>query len=116
MDRRKVNGMSRPAIDAITAARPYKSGNEPLWVVHELDIADKHHALLATLVSVTQCTVDIPGRIGHLKAPPFALPNFQEPLKNGDMFFVCKPGVENDTKIAFDVALCEPENIGREPR
>ena len=31
------------------------------------------------------------------------------------MFFICAPGVENDTKVAFDVALCEPEIIRGKP-
>lgn len=115
MDPRKVKGMSQGAIEAIEAARPYKGGNEPLWIVHELDIADKHHALLATLVSVTQITIDVNVGLRDFKAPPFAAPLFQEPLKNGDIFFVCKPGVEDDTKIAFDVALCEPEIIRGKP-
>jgi len=115
MDQRKVSGMSRAAIDAIAAAKPYKGGNEPLWVVHDLDIADKHHALLTTLVSVTQLTIDVNVGLRDFKAPPFAAPNFQEPLENGDVFFVCKPGVEDNTKIAFDVALCEPEIIRGKP-
>jgi hypothetical protein len=115
MDQRKVSGMSPAAIAAITAARPYRGGNEPLWIVHELDIADKHHALLTTLVSVTQLSIEMNVGLRNFKAPPFAAPNFQEPLKNGDVFFICKPGVEDKTKIDFDVALCEPEIIRGKP-
>ncbi|HEY2975894.1 MAG TPA: hypothetical protein VGJ48_25495 [Pyrinomonadaceae bacterium] len=115
MDARKVRGMSQGAIDAIDAAKPYKGGNEALYTLHELDIADKHHSLLATLVSVTQATIDVPGSLRDFRSPRFALPNFQEPLKDGDVFFICEPGVENDTKIAFDVGLCEPEIIKGKP-
>jgi hypothetical protein len=115
MDTRKVKGMSQAAINAIDAAKPYQGGNDPLWIVHDLDIADKHHALLATLVSVTRVTIDVQGSIRDLKAPKFALPNFQEPLKDGDEFFICEPGVEDYAKVAFDVALCEPEIIKGKP-
>jgi len=115
MDPRKVRGMSQFAINAIEAAKPYQGGDNALWVLHELDIADKHHALLATLVSVTQGTIEVPTSLRDFKAPPFAFPNFQVPLKNGDVFFICKPGVEDYTKVAFDLALCEPEIIKGKP-
>jgi hypothetical protein len=43
------------------------------------------------------------------------LPNFQGPLKDGDVFFICEPGVENYAKFSFDVALREPEIIRGKP-
>jgi|ERR1043165_827506 hypothetical protein len=117
MDTRKVSGMSQAAINAIDAAKPYQGGNEPLWIVHDLDIADKHHALLATLVSVTRCTLQLPVSPldPRFRSPAFALPNFQEPLKDGDPFFICESGVEDYAKFSFDVALCEPEIIKGRP-
>lgn len=48
--KRPVDGMADAAIDAINAAEPYKGGNDALWLLHRLDIADKHHALLTTVV------------------------------------------------------------------
>lgn len=111
MDTKKVRGMSQDAIDAIDAAKPYKGGNDKLHTLHELDIADKHHSLLATLVAVRQGTIEVNVSLRNFKAPPFALPKFQTPLKDGDVFFICEPGVENYTRIDFDVALCEPEII-----
>jgi len=39
---RKVAGMSPEAQEAIDKLRPYKGGNEPLWMIHYLDIVDKH--------------------------------------------------------------------------
>lgn len=115
MDTRKVQGMSPAAISAIDAAKPYKDGNNALYTLHELDIADKHHALLTTLVSVTQATINVPGSIRDFKAPLFALPNFQKPLKDGDVIFICEPGVEDITHVAFEVGLCEPELVEGKP-
>jgi|GEM_PF-2980764 len=111
----KVRGMSQGAIDATDAARPYKGGNEALYTLHELDIIDKHHALLPTLFAVRQATIDVNANLREFKAPPFALPNFQEPLKDGIVFFLCEPGVEDCTRIEFDVGLCEPKIIKGKP-
>jgi hypothetical protein len=115
MDARKVQGMTQGAINAIDASKPYKGGNEALYTLHELEIADKHHALLTTLIAVHQATIDVPGTIRDFKSPLFALPKFREPLKDGDVFFVCEPGVEYDTRIDFDVGLCEPDIVKGRP-
>jgi len=115
MHAQKVRGMSQGAIDVINAAKTYKGGNEPLYTLHELDIADKHHALLPTLLAVRQANIEIKASLREFKAPPFALPNFQQPLTDGTVFFVCEPGVEDYTKIEFDVGLCEPEIIKGKP-
>ena len=54
--------MAQDAIDAIDAAEPYQGGKGAgLWVLHYLDIADKHHALLTPLMNVTEATFTIPG-------------------------------------------------------
>jgi hypothetical protein len=42
---RMVAGMSPEAKQAIDNLRPYKGGNEPLWMIHHLDIIDKHRHL-----------------------------------------------------------------------
>jgi len=115
MDANKVRGMSQAARDAIDAVKPYKDGNNALYTLHELDIADKHHALLITLVAVGEASIEVNASLPNFKAPPFALPNFQTPLNDGDVFFVCGPGVENQTRIDFDIALCEPEIIKGRP-
>jgi hypothetical protein len=42
----KVQGMERKAIEAIDALKPYKGGNEPLWLLNKIDNADKHSFIL----------------------------------------------------------------------
>jgi hypothetical protein len=41
----KIQGMSPEAIQRIDATAPYKGGTDKLWVLHELDIIDKHRRL-----------------------------------------------------------------------
>lgn len=113
--------MAQAAIDAIDAARPYEGGTNELWCLHRLDIADKHHALLVTLVSVTAMVIQVPNlwwagsKIPNTAIPQFSLPNFQTPLKDGDAFFTCEPGTEDNVDFGFDVALIEPEIVRGKP-
>lgn len=53
-----VHGMSPLAIEAIRSTAPYRSGNEPLWLLHKLDILDKHRLILPALSSVGTTWVD----------------------------------------------------------
>jgi hypothetical protein len=43
---RRVQGMTREAIEAIDALKPYKGGNEALWLLRHLDNADKHNFII----------------------------------------------------------------------
>jgi hypothetical protein len=43
---RNVNGMRDDAIVAIARLKPYKGGNDTLWLLHELNRIDKHHEFL----------------------------------------------------------------------
>jgi hypothetical protein len=44
---RKIDGMRPEAIKAIDALKPYKSGNDALWLLNKLDNADKHSFILS---------------------------------------------------------------------
>jgi len=110
---RQVQGMAQTAIDAINAAKPYQSGTDELWWLHKLDIADKHHAPLLTLMRVGEADIEVPGGFWQpgFKWPDFAMPGFGTPLKDGDVFFTCELGVEDYTKVRFDVMLSDPQSI-----
>lgn len=43
---RKVQGMGPEAIKAIEDLKPYKGGNDMLWLLHELDRLDKHREII----------------------------------------------------------------------
>lgn len=44
--RRRIQGARREAIEAIDALKPYKGGNEPIWLLSRLDNTDKHSYIL----------------------------------------------------------------------
>ncbi len=43
---RKVEGIRPEAVELIDSLKPYNSGNDCLWRIHELDIVDKHRSVL----------------------------------------------------------------------
>ena len=46
--------MSKRSIDAIDGTKPYKGGTDELWILHRLDIIDKHRTLLAFGAGIPQ--------------------------------------------------------------
>lgn len=46
MKARRVQGMTREAIEAIDALYPYKGGNHALWLLRQLDNTDKHNFII----------------------------------------------------------------------
>jgi len=42
----KIKGVSARADRLIRRLKPYKSGNTPLWILHELDVLDKHQGII----------------------------------------------------------------------
>lgn len=113
---RQVRGMGQPAIDAISATQPYKGGNDALWVLHKLDIEDKHHALFVAIVSVTQMVLNVPqSQFWQGLSPSFALPNFMKPLKEGDVVLVFEPDKGNDMELTFDICIDQPKILDPKP-
>lgn len=43
---RKLIGAKQQSIDAVDAVKPYKGGNDQLWMLHQLNNIDKHRLLL----------------------------------------------------------------------
>jgi hypothetical protein len=106
---RKIKLMSQSAQDAIKATKPYRGRSNSLWLIHTMDIADKHHTLLVALIHVGQCSVKGPmyGR--------FNIPETSPPLKEGDVIFSCEPKVYENVKFTFDVTLENPKAIAGVP-
>lgn len=115
---RRVKGMAQGAIDAIDAIEPYQGGKGAgLWVIHYLDIADKHHALLTPLINVTEASFTIPGfwERGYKGVGGVSFPNFGKPLKDGDVVATREATMDNDMNITLDVAFTEPDVIEGRP-
>ncbi|OFV95671.1 MAG: hypothetical protein A3F68_12215 [Acidobacteria bacterium RIFCSPLOWO2_12_FULL_54_10] len=45
---RHVQGMAQPSIDAIDRTKPYKGGNDTLWLINRLNNIDKHRRFVVT--------------------------------------------------------------------
>jgi hypothetical protein len=50
---RRLSGIGRDFRDAIEKTAPYKGGNEGLRAIHDLDLLDKHQALVPTIAIVS---------------------------------------------------------------
>ncbi|WP_124848124.1 hypothetical protein [Acidipila sp. EB88] len=117
---------------AIDAFKPYQSGNDLLWVLHRLDIEDKHRVVSIPMIAVGTIGMHLTNEFieRELKktAPPsgwgsvepqtfwFDIP-CQPPTKVGDELVIVKWNCEGkeDIKIAFDIAISEPVTMKRWP-
>jgi hypothetical protein len=114
---RKVKGVRDSAKQKIRETEPYKDGKgHYLWVLHKLDIADKHHALLTTIHTIPNIGYTLRGSLREgYRAKRAAFPNFGEPLEVGKPFLTCIREEYDDMKITFDVSVTEPGVIERKP-
>ena len=112
----KVEGMSEVAKNAIDAAKPYSGGTDELYWLHALDIADKHHSLIVTIVALSGPNLIGPAVLrNRTYKPRFRLANLRSPLKDGEMIFTGEPGSESHLEFAFDVAFGEPKVVNGKP-
>lgn len=113
--------MRQEAIDAIDAVEPYKGGRDDLWLLHELDITDKHRLLVA--VGSHFQSVDIGPALrrsmegtfssitGITLPPMFIRPaDVLFPLNVGDELFIDQADGEPNSEIQFrfNISLGEP--------
>jgi hypothetical protein len=135
---RKIEGASADTLKAIDALKPYKGGNDLLWVLYRLNSIEKHR-LLITVGSVLhsinlgaymhpeieRMVQDMMRRvkIDHPEAEiPATIPVMDFfvrpadslfPLEVGDELFIGAPDDEPNEKMQFrfNVAIREPEII-----
>lgn len=123
----KMDGARRTTIDAIDAIKPYKGGNDHLWILHRLNNADKHRLLLtvgsafrsvnlgAHIHASMQELWNEPGSPFKRQTAPILDFSVEPadtlfPLKIGDELFIDAPDAEVIPKMEFKfgVALSEP--------
>lgn len=92
-------------------------GAQDFWVLHYLDIADKHYALLTPLINVTGASLTIPGfwERDYRGVGGVSFPNFGKPLKDGDVIATRETEMDNDMNLSLDIAFTEPEVIEGKP-
>jgi len=133
---RKIDGVSAKARRFIERLKPYKGGNTPLWILHELDVLDKHSGIIPVAAAHLAVTARwaIPGmfaapdgslRIGGpgpdgqpmwtgLGVPEGARLVF--PLKNKSEIYRSIPsGVDEDVQAEIVVAFGKSQITEGEP-
>lgn len=79
---RRLSGIGRDFLDAIHAIAPYRGGNDGLRALHDLDVMDKHQALLPTL---SVAAIPWPTPVDPKTSPP----DFRTPLTiDGQRLFI----------------------------
>jgi hypothetical protein len=121
--RRKVSGMPQDVVEAISAFKPYKGGNDTLWQLHRLDARDKHHLLVtvgtanfAHSMTPTQRKKIMSIYTGsHPNQPLPDLSRLMEPvksvriLKKGDaLLTVARSELEQKMEFQVNIAFNEP--------
>jgi hypothetical protein len=127
-------GASDAAREMVKGLKPYKGGTDAFYRLHQLDILDKHSALIPVGASNTRVGIKFPtahmfetmGVTDKSEIPelPFvffspATPIF--PLKNGDVIFKYGFGPDIDGKFkgehqfALDIAFGEGQIIDGQP-
>lgn len=112
---RKMKGIAQPAIDAISALKPYRCGNEILWQIQELNNRDKHRLLITAGASFGSMDITAHMREGFgeiLKSAGAILPSIfiepaekKFPLEVGDELFIDAPDAEPNPSINFNFQL-----------
>jgi hypothetical protein len=123
---RRINGASADAIKLVRRLKPYDGGNDTLWRLHRIDIADKHQLLIPVAAAHKEFGVqyDIQGAGPPDYTPPMWLGPASDrkfPLKNGDELIsykrVVAPGIKDETKFhfTFEIAFGEGQIFDGEP-
>ena|SRR6185295_3135399 len=121
----KIQGARQDIVDAIDLIKPYKGGNDLLWILYRLNSVEKHRLLLT--VGSMSGSVNI-GQIMHKHIvddlsklwPGAIVPAFDFflreagtnlPMKAGHELFIDAPDAEFDEKLQFrfDIAISEPQ-------
>lgn len=125
----KVKGISITDTQAIDAIKPYGGGNDDLWGLHQLDIADKHKLLPTPVIGIGRFGFHVTAEMierefkGFIKFSPGSFEDktvwFDAPPNSRDTL-AFKPGdpvaavagdreLHKDVELTFDIAFGEPE-------
>jgi hypothetical protein len=120
----RINGASAKAIKLVKRLKPYRGGNDTIWRLHRIDIADKHQLLIPVAAAqqklgikyhvTDETTRDMP------KGPMMHVAERKFPLKDGDVLLsyirVRLPFIdESEFGFTFDVSFGEGQIFDGEP-
>ena len=89
-------------VDLVLSLRPYRGGNLALRAIHDLDIRDKHQALIPVAN-----VVDAPGGTLMLGGHPNKIPNWQSRVTYDGQIIVMMPAVANLSEPIQEVVESE---------
>ena len=109
---KKIRKLPQAAVQIIHELKPYLGGNNLLWSLHQLDIIDKHRALIpiaTTHLGVkAQLTAKPLGTFPHT----FSIPKALQPLDKDAVILVYPAGLQFDSsEIEFTVDMAF-HNVG----
>jgi hypothetical protein len=115
--RRKVRGMSKEAVRLIDGMQPYLAADpvaHPLYLIHHLDIEDKHHDWIVVGTAIPSMVL---GKgVRHMEIRNFRMPPRVSPLEDGAELwrYELGPGTDVDVEgeYAFAVAF-DKAGVGR---
>ena len=123
----RLKGASKQLRQAVVDHQPHLGGKgESVWLVHHLDIVDKHRLPLIAGTAYNSLRFDVTGWVrGKIEwakdLPPMPIglrPAHRFPLQAGQALFVADADAfdeHNDLSFTFDVAFGEPWTLAGEP-
>lgn len=92
---KNIKGASAEARRLVEELKPYKGGNEALWRLHQLDILDKHKAIVPVGSAYRSFGVTFdPGRLPGMETTPAPIPPVTLFLKPANRQFPLYDGAE----------------------
>lgn len=113
----KIKGATAAAINEIDQIEPYQSGKgHLLWVLHELDIADKHRTLLTSITCLTKAVFPTSSRyLAPGCAGRFLGLQFGGTLKAGHVILTFQRELYREVQPTFDISFGKSEVIEGKP-
>ncbi len=117
----KHQGARQPIVNLLKALKPYKGGNDLLWMLHVIEVTDKHQLLIPVFMNFGGGTLTLTPKG---EASVFYQMTGRQPIllvEDGtELFRIRKPmraGLEMkvDVKITLPVAFAKPKVVEGQP-
>lgn len=115
---REKEGLRHEVVKIIKEAKPYRGGTDGFWLLHQLDIRDKHKVLIAVGTAYSGRFFTPAEALRNIGRRPIDIGNIHsfaidarliKLLKAGDkLATVPKAEANQNMKFAFDIAFAEP--------
>ena len=124
---RKLNGASAKAKSLVRRLKPYKGGREPFWVIHAMDVLDKHRGIIPAGAAhrniIITMRMPIPNSNNVIRSSFGLTPADRAyPLKDGTEVFRVKAGgrvsfgeFHDAPQFTFEAAFGEGQVVEGQP-